>query len=57
VVVVTNGEALTFFNLRSERNFGYAFGLTLLGCNKTSVTVEARFIDEKALYVNGQFRF
>ena len=45
------------FDLRNERDFGYAFGLTLLGCNKTSITVETRFIDEKALYVNGQFRF
>ncbi len=48
---------LTIYDLRSDKNFGYAFGMTLLGCNKASVTVEARYIDEKALYVNGQLRF
>jgi major outer membrane protein len=53
--IESNG--LTIHDLRSDKLFGYAFGITLLGCNKASVTAEARFIDEKALYVNGQFRF
>lgn len=47
----------TFYNLANERNFGYAFGVSILACNRACVTAEVRFIDEKALYVNGQFRF
>jgi len=47
----------TLFDLKSERYFGYAVGMTLLGCNKGSVTVEGRFLNEKAVYVNGQVRF
>lgn len=46
-----------FPDLENDRCFGYAFGLTLLGCNKSAVTVEARFIDEKAVHVNAQFRY
>lgn len=48
---------MTLFDLESERGFGYAIGVTLLGCSKVSVTVEGRFINEKAVYVDGQFRF
>jgi major outer membrane protein len=46
-------------NLKNEKNVGYAIGLTLcpLGPKKIAATVEARFSDEKALYVNGQMRF
>ena len=47
----------TFFNLECDDNWGYAVGATLLGCNKLSVTAEARFIGEKALYINSQLRF
>lgn len=54
---LNSDTTFTFYDLRNERNVGYAFGLTLLGCNRSSVTVEARFVDEKALYVNGQLRF
>ena len=46
-----------FLDLKKDRNFGYSVGVTLLGCNKGSVTVEGRFVNEKAVYVNGQFRF
>jgi major outer membrane protein len=53
---IQSGE-LTIYDLRSERSIGYACGITLLGSNKASVTAEARYVDEKALYVNGQFRF
>ncbi|MCC5831546.1 MAG: hypothetical protein JJU12_00685 [Chlamydiales bacterium] len=48
---------LTIDDLRSDKNLGYAFGITLLGCNRASLTAEARFVNEKALYINGQFRF
>lgn len=54
---LTQLEAPTFFTLESEREVGWAIGLTLLGCNKTTLTVEGRFADEKALHVKGQFRY
>lgn len=44
-------------NLRNARDFGYAIGLTLVGCDKASVTVEARYLDETAVHVNTQYRF
>jgi len=44
-------------DFKSNRYFGYAIGATLLGCNKGSITVEGRFLNEKAVYVNGQVRF
>ena len=48
---------ITLYDLENNRDWGYACGLTLLGYNKSSITVEARYRNEKALYVNGQFRF
>lgn len=44
-------------SFKSDRYFGYAIGLTLLGCDKVTLTAEGRFIDEKALYFSTQFRF
>lgn len=41
----------------TDRDWGYALGVTLLGCNKGSVTVEGRFANESAVYVNSQVRF
>lgn len=43
--------------IRSSCYFGFAVGATLLGCNKGSITVEGRFLNQKAVYVNGQVRF
>lgn len=53
------GTLATIPNVRSSRNWGYAIGITLppFTCTKMAVTVEARFADEAALYVNGQIRF
>ncbi len=53
----TTGNLVTLFDLDNDRSFGYAVGLTLLGANKSSITAEARFLDEKALYINAQLRF
>jgi major outer membrane protein len=52
-----DGALLGFPNLKNSKNWGYAFGLTFIGCEKMSLTAEGRFADEKALYVNGQVRF
>lgn len=57
-IIETNTNTF-LFNLRNQMNWGYAIGLTLCPpiCEKLIVTVEARFPDEKAFYVNGQVRF
>lgn len=44
-------------NLQSEKDWGFAVGVSLVDCEKTSLTVEGRWCDERALYVNGQIRF
>jgi major outer membrane protein len=49
--------AASLFRGKNGRNWGYALGLSLIGCNKTSVTVEGRLLDEQAIFVNTQFRF
>ena len=47
----------TLFNLESEKDWGYAVGFSIVGCNKWSFTLEGRFSDEKAAYLNSQLRF
>lgn len=56
-VAATSGGTYTLDNLENERDWGFALGLTLVGCHKASVTVEGRFANEHAVYVNTQFRF
>ncbi len=50
-------SSLTLLNLCSQRRLGYALGVTLAFCNRFGLTVEARFRDERALFVNGEIRF
>lgn len=58
ILIDEQGDAF-FFNLHSQKDWGYAVGLTLCPyfCDKLAVSVEARFLDEKALHVNAQMRF
>lgn len=51
------GDNLTMYDLRNKKLWGWGIGTTLLFCDAIGVTVEGRWADEKALYVNGQFRF
>jgi major outer membrane protein len=44
-------------NLKSDKLWGFALGASLTLCDTAGVTVEGRFADEKAVYVNGQLRF
>lgn len=44
-------------DIRSNKKWGYAIGVTFTLCDVAGVTVEGRWVDEKAVYVNGQFRF
>lgn len=48
---------LTLNKIKSYKSFGFVVGSTLVDADKVSVTVEARFADERAVHVNGQFRF
>ncbi len=51
-------ETLIFgHDANSKHRWGYALGVSIVDCEKSSLTVEARYPDETALYVNGQIRF
>jgi len=50
-------DGLTFNGLRAKKLWGWAIGTTLTVCDMVGVTVEGRFANEKAIYVNGEFRF
>lgn len=51
-------EAHVIMNeLKSRRYFGFVIGATLIDADKFAITTEGRFIDEKAVHVNGQIRF
>jgi len=50
-------HSLTLINQHSYRHFGYVVGVTTVFCNRLELSVEGRFRDERALYVNGQVRF
>lgn len=51
------GVSGTTLNLKNARDLGYAVGTSFTLCDMIGVTVEGRFGDEQAVYVNGQFRF
>lgn len=48
---------VTLFDLEAKHHWGFAVGVSLVDCEKASLTVEGRFGDEKAVHVNGQLRF
>lgn len=41
----------------SGRHWGYAVGTALVDAGRMSVTAEARFVDETAMTISGEFRF
>ncbi|MCB1181189.1 MAG: hypothetical protein KDK55_04125 [Chlamydiia bacterium] len=52
-----NNSTRTLLNLETKKSLGFAAGVSLIDCEMAAVTVEGRFMDEKALYINGQIRF
>lgn len=52
-----NGTNYRLFNLQSSKVWGYAVGTSLIDCEEMSLTVEADFGNEIAMFANGQFRF
>ncbi len=53
----TLSNTTTLNDLENRFNGGYVLGVSIVDCEKASLTVEARYPDETALYVNGQIRF
>ncbi|MCH9608770.1 MAG: Major outer membrane porin [Chlamydiales bacterium] len=51
------GVDYTLHNLRSKKLWGHAVGVSAVLCEMIGITVEGRFADEKAVSVNGQFRY
>lgn len=49
--------SLVIGDVRPDKHWGWAVGVSLIDNEKASVTVEGRFADERAVYVNGQIRF
>lgn len=47
---------LVLHDLENQKEWSYAVGVSLIDCEKASITVEGRYSGEKALYVNGQVR-
>lgn len=56
-VVLPNEDLAILYDLESKKFWGYAIGVSFVDCEKASLTVEGRWANEKALYVNGQIRF
>ena len=56
---LVTGTQATLPSFRNSKNWGYAVGATLapILAKKFALTVEGRFADETAVYVNGQIRF
>lgn len=57
---LTIGESTltaTLYDLEGKKDWGYAAGVSFIVCDKASLTLEGRFTDEKAVYINGQVRF
>jgi hypothetical protein len=46
-----------FFDLKNQRHFGYAVGFSFVWKALASVTLEARFLDERAYHLNAQIAF
>ena len=55
--IVSGTTESVHVDIENSREWGLAIGTSLLSCERIAVTVEGRFINEKALYVNGNVRF
>lgn len=57
LVLAPVAQTVDLFNLKSNKHWGYAVGVSLVDCEKAFVTVEGRWGSEKGIYVTGQVRF
>jgi major outer membrane protein len=56
-VETTSGDDFTLFNLKADKLWGYVIGATITFFDRIDITAEGQFASEKAIYINGQFRF
>ena len=57
VEFITSSTQFTLNDLKAKKVWGYAVGVSFTLCTMAGVTVEGRWADEKAVYVNGQMSF
>jgi major outer membrane protein len=57
ITVPIIGDLVILPRLRNHKHWAFATGLTTTLCDAIGVTVEGRWGDEKAVFVNGQFCF
>jgi major outer membrane protein len=50
-------DSLSQGDLKNSRTVGFAVGMTATSIDKGGITVEGRFADETAVFVNGEIRF
>jgi major outer membrane protein len=55
--MVSSFSFLGIPDLQNAQTVGYAIGTSAMFCEKGGLTIEGRFADETALFVNGQIRF
>lgn len=57
VLVQTNTFSFDLRDLKNRFLGGFVLGVSLIDCERMALTLETRFPDEKAVYVNGQLRY
>lgn len=55
--VTVGTELAQLANIKNRDHWGFAIGVSMIDCEKVSLTAEGRFGDETALHINGQIRF
>lgn len=55
--VLVGASPIILHDLENRFEGGIVFGVSFVACQKMALTIETRFPDEKALYLNGQIRF
>jgi major outer membrane protein len=56
-IKTATADRFTIFNMEAAKLWGYALGVSFVWCDNVCFTIEGRWADEKAFYLNGQFRF
>ncbi len=51
------GDPFVIFDMKANKLWGYAVGISFTLCDMIGASVEGRFGDESALYINGQVSF
>lgn len=57
ILNLTSTLSYQLSDYENEKDFGGVVGFTLVGCQRASLGLEGRFLDEKALHIDFHFRF